>query len=112
MVWSMPLQIILALTFLYAELGVALFSGVAILVLLIPFNIYSGRLTRKFQGRQMKRKDERLRAMYEILGAMRIIKLNAWEGSFTDKVGMNSFKGSLFDDIGHTPARQREFYRD
>lgn len=27
-----------------------------------------------------------LRAMYEILGAMKIIKLNAWEDSFQERV--------------------------
>ena len=47
MVWSMPLQIIIALVFLFRELGVAVFSGVAILILLIPFNIYTSKLNRK-----------------------------------------------------------------
>ena len=82
MVWSMPLQIILALGFLYAELGPSVFSGVAILILLIPFNIYTGKLTHKYQSAQMKCKDKRIRAMYEILNGIRVIKYNAWEETF------------------------------
>ena len=42
-VWSMPLQIILAIYFLYQELGLSVFGGVFILVLLIPFNAYMGK---------------------------------------------------------------------
>ena len=71
MIWSMPLQIILALVFLYWELGPAVFGGVAILVLLVPFNIYMGRLSTKFVGKQAKKKDQRIRAMYEILNSIR-----------------------------------------
>ena len=46
-VWSMPLQILLALYFLYHELGVAMLAGVVILVLLIPFNIVTGKYNTK-----------------------------------------------------------------
>ena len=82
MIWSMPFQILLSLYFLYSELGPAVFSGVAILVLLIPFNIQTGKLSRQYQSAQMKCKDKRIRAMYEILNSIKIIKLNAWEDSF------------------------------
>ena len=57
----------------------SVFSGVAILVLLIPFNIYTGRLTRQYQSQQMKKKDKRLGAMYEILNFIKAIKYYAWE---------------------------------
>ena len=43
----MPLQILLALYFLYHELGVAMLAGVVILVLLIPFNIVTGKYNTK-----------------------------------------------------------------
>ena len=86
MIWSMPLQIILALYFLYQELGSAVFSGIAILVLLIPFNILTSKFSRKYQSRKMKCKDRRIRAMYEILNCIKVIKLNAWETNFSSKV--------------------------
>jgi ABC-type multidrug transport system fused ATPase/permease subunit len=81
------IQIILSLYFLYRELGPSVFGGVAILSLLIPFNVFTGRLSRKYLSQQMKRKDSRIRAMYEILNSIKIIKLNAWEETFQDRVG-------------------------
>ena len=86
MLWSMPFQIILVLYFLYHELGVAVFAGAVILVLLIPFNIFTSRLSRQYQSSQMKCKDKRIRIMYEVLNSIKIIKLNAWEESFEEKV--------------------------
>ena len=85
MVWSMPFQIILSLYFLFSELGPSVLSGVVILILLVPFNIYTGKLNRKYQSAQMKCKDKRIRAMYEILNSIKIIKLNAWEETFQVK---------------------------
>ena len=55
-------------------------------VLLIPFNVGMGRLSRLYVSRQMKRKGERIKAMYEILNNIKIIKLNAWEESFQRKI--------------------------
>ncbi len=34
----------------------------------------------------MKSKDKRIRAMYEILNSIKIIKYNAWEETFVDEV--------------------------
>ncbi|TRY79300.1 hypothetical protein TCAL_05131 [Tigriopus californicus] len=86
MVWSMPFQIILAVFFLYQELGPSVFSGVVILLILIPFNMVTSRYDRKFQSAYMKVKDQRIRSMYEILSNIKIIKFNTWEEAFADKV--------------------------
>ena len=93
MIWSMPFQILLALYFLTSELGASVFSGVAILVLLIPFNIATGKMTRKIQSEQSAAKDKRIKAMYEILNSIKIIKLNAWEESF--QVNISYAKSNL-----------------
>ena len=34
----------------------------------------------------MREKDERVRVITEILGGIKVLKLYAWEGSFTDKI--------------------------
>ena len=38
------------------------------------------------QVSQMREKDERVRVITEILGGIKVLKLYAWEGSFTDKI--------------------------
>ncbi|XP_067833665.1 ATP-binding cassette sub-family C member 3-like, partial [Heptranchias perlo] len=49
MLWSAPLQICLALYFLWQYLGPSVLAGVAVMVLLIPFNAVIAVKTRSFQ---------------------------------------------------------------
>lgn len=49
MLWSTPLQIIVALVFLFRTLGVSVLSGVAVMIIMMPMNIVSGKLGQKFQ---------------------------------------------------------------
>ncbi|KFO89418.1 Canalicular multispecific organic anion transporter 2, partial [Buceros rhinoceros silvestris] len=86
MLWSAPLQIFLALYFLWEHLGPSVLAGVAVMVLLIPFNSAIAVKTRAFQVEQMRYKDARIKLMNEILGGIKVLKLYAWEPSFSDKV--------------------------
>ncbi|XP_061472000.1 ATP-binding cassette sub-family C member 3 isoform X2 [Rhineura floridana] len=49
MLWSAPLQIVLALYFLWQALGPSVLAGVAVMVLLIPFNAVIAMKTRALQ---------------------------------------------------------------
>ncbi|NXJ88320.1 MRP3 protein, partial [Corythaixoides concolor] len=86
LLWSAPLQIVLALYFLWQSLGPSVLAGVAVMVLLIPFNSAIAMKTRAFQVEQMRYKDSRIKLMNEILGGIKVLKLYAWEPSFSEKV--------------------------
>ncbi|KAF5902976.1 canalicular multispecific organic anion transporter 2 isoform X2, partial [Clarias magur] len=86
MLWSAPLQIILALLFLWQTLGPSVLAGVAVMVLLIPFNAVIAMKTRAYQVEQMQYKDARIKLMNEILNGMKVLKLYAWEPSFKEKI--------------------------
>ncbi|XP_007257299.3 ATP-binding cassette sub-family C member 3 isoform X1 [Astyanax mexicanus] len=86
MLWSAPLQIILALFFLWQTLGPSVLAGVAVMVLLIPFNAVIAMKTRAYQVEQMQYKDARIKLMNEILNGIKVLKLYAWEVSFKEKV--------------------------
>ncbi|CAD7667352.1 unnamed protein product [Nyctereutes procyonoides] len=86
LVWSAPLQIILAIYFLWQNLGPSILAGVAFMVLLIPLNGAVAVKMRAFQVEQMKFKDSRIKLMSEILGGIKVLKLYAWEPSFLEKV--------------------------
>uniref|UniRef100_A0A8C2UKP5 ATP binding cassette subfamily C member 3 n=1 Tax=Coturnix japonica TaxID=93934 RepID=A0A8C2UKP5_COTJA len=86
MLWSAPLQTCLALYFLWQALGPSVLAGVAVMVLLIPFNSAVAIKTRAFQVEQMQYKDSRIKLMNEILGGIKVLKLYAWEPSFSEKV--------------------------
>ncbi|XP_068732803.1 multidrug resistance-associated protein 1-like isoform X2 [Montipora capricornis] len=84
--WSAPLQICVAVYFLYVTMGVAVMAGVGMLLLLIPLNLLIARLVRKIQVKQLKRSDERIKLMNEILSGIKVLKLYAWEESFIAKI--------------------------
>ncbi|XP_069510563.1 ATP-binding cassette sub-family C member 3 isoform X2 [Ambystoma mexicanum] len=86
MLWSAPLQICLALYFLWQTLGASVLAGVAVMVLLIPLNAVIAMKTRAFQVEQMKFKDSRIKLMNEILNGIKVLKLYAWEPSFAQQV--------------------------
>ncbi|CAI8018869.1 Multidrug resistance-associated protein 1 [Geodia barretti] len=49
LIWSAPLQIVLALLFLYFTMGVSIFAGFALMILMIPFNAAIAAKSRKYQ---------------------------------------------------------------
>lgn len=81
------MEVVLAVYFLWQEVGIASIAGLAFLLLLIPVNVYLVKRFRSMQIKQMKDKDERLKVMNEILTGIRVLKLYAWELSFEKIVG-------------------------
>uniref|UniRef100_A0A8C8ZV65 Multidrug resistance-associated protein 1 n=1 Tax=Prolemur simus TaxID=1328070 RepID=A0A8C8ZV65_PROSS len=86
MIWSAPLQVILALYLLWLNLGPSVLAGVAVMVLMVPINAVMAMKTKTYQVAQMKSKDSRIKLMNEILNGIKVLKLYAWELAFKDKV--------------------------
>jgi ATP-binding cassette subfamily C (CFTR/MRP) protein 1 len=92
MLWSAPLQIALAIYFLYqilgneytfllceiilkqivCFLGPSVFAGLGVMILLIPINGVLANATKKLQIQQMKYKDKRVKMMSEILSGIKV----------------------------------------
>uniref|UniRef100_A0A914YYI3 Uncharacterized protein n=1 Tax=Panagrolaimus superbus TaxID=310955 RepID=A0A914YYI3_9BILA len=77
--WSTPLQISIALFFLWQQIGISVVSGVAVMLLLLPINFFITMAIRKSQVAQMKVKDNRTKMVNEVLNGIKVIKLYAWE---------------------------------
>uniref|UniRef100_A0A4W6CQJ0 ATP-binding cassette, sub-family C (CFTR/MRP), member 2 n=1 Tax=Lates calcarifer TaxID=8187 RepID=A0A4W6CQJ0_LATCA len=86
LLWSCPLQIILAIVFLWLELGPSVLAGLAVMVLMVPINGLLATKARNIQIEIMKFKDKRLKIMNEVLNGIKILKLYAWEPSFQAQV--------------------------
>ncbi|KAL5011002.1 hypothetical protein ScPMuIL_013307 [Solemya velum] len=84
--WSSPIQIGVALYFLYATIGPSMFSGFGVLIVLVPINSVCMVMVQKFQRQLMKHKDKRIKMLTEVLNGIKILKLYAWEMSFGDRV--------------------------
>ncbi|TWW64338.1 Multidrug resistance-associated protein 1 ATP-binding cassette sub-family C member 1 [Takifugu flavidus] len=86
MIWSAPLQVVLALYFLWQTLGPSVLAGVGVMVLMVPVNAVIAMKTKTYQVAQMKSKDSRIKLMNEMLNSIKVLKLYAWELAFKDKV--------------------------
>ncbi|CAI9724597.1 resistance-associated 1-like isoform X1 [Octopus vulgaris] len=85
-IWSGPLQIMIALYFLWLTLGPSIFVGVGILVFFIGMNMFILNAKSVLQMKQMKLKDSRIKMMNEILNGIKVLKLYAWENSFKEQI--------------------------
>lgn len=85
-VWSGPFQIVLCLYSLYNLIGVSMWAGVFVMVIMIPLNGVIAKYQKKLQKTQMKNKDERSRLISEILNNIKSLKLYGWEHPYLDKL--------------------------
>ena len=85
-IWSGPIRIFVSIYFIYRELGYSVFAGVGVILVLIPFTTYISKYLEKVQAKQMAKKDERVKLTNEMLSGIKVIKLYAWEKSFTQLV--------------------------
>uniref|UniRef100_A0A8C8M6V6 ABC-type glutathione-S-conjugate transporter n=1 Tax=Oncorhynchus tshawytscha TaxID=74940 RepID=A0A8C8M6V6_ONCTS len=86
LLWSCPLQIALAIAFLWIELGPAVLAGLAVMVLMVPINGLLANMSKNVQIENMRYKDKRMKIVNEMLNGIKILKLYAWEPSFQNQV--------------------------
>ncbi|CAF3495114.1 unnamed protein product, partial [Rotaria sp. Silwood1] len=80
--WSGPLQLLIALILLYQQMKFAIIPGVTLLFIMIPLNLYLQRIQKQLTLKQMTIKDQRIKMTNEILNGIRVLKLYAWEIAF------------------------------
>jgi ABC-type multidrug transport system fused ATPase/permease subunit len=84
--WSSPLQIGLALIFLWKQLGPSSLGGVTIIVIMIPVTKFVSKWMGSMQKKLMEAKDRRVDLNGEVLSGMKVIKFQAWEESFQKRI--------------------------
>nr|QEY08339.1 ATP-binding cassette sub-family C member 15 [Crocus sativus] len=85
-VWMLPVQISLAIYVLHKNLGVGALAGLAATMFIMAFNIPITRTQKRFQSNIMVAKDNRMKATSEVLKSMRILKLQAWDTQYLQKL--------------------------
>ncbi|KAM6146342.1 multidrug resistance-associated protein 1-like [Phoenicopterus ruber ruber] len=86
LLWSAPFQIIMAVFFLWKELGPSVLAGVAVLLLVIPINALVAAKVKRLKKSQMRYSDQRVKLLSEMLHGIKILKLYAWEPAYQRKV--------------------------
>ncbi|EGC34852.1 hypothetical protein DICPUDRAFT_55519 [Dictyostelium purpureum] len=84
-VFALP-QIIVSIVLLYRAIGWPTFIGLALMIIAVPFNGIVAKKLMAVRMSMVKFTDIRVKTTNEILQAIKIIKLYAWEDSFARKV--------------------------
>ncbi|KAK9923579.1 hypothetical protein M0R45_031988 [Rubus argutus] len=85
-IWSLVLQLFLAIGVLFWVVGLGALPGLVPLIICGLLNVPFAKVLQKCQSQFMIAQDERLRATSEILNSMKIIKLQSWDEKFKNLV--------------------------
>ena len=84
--WLEGMQLAMTLAALFYLLGYAAFGGLGVCLFAFPLNAVVMRQVKILQDRLMGEKDKRMALITEAIGAIRAIKLHAWEDEFERRI--------------------------
>jgi ABC-type multidrug transport system fused ATPase/permease subunit len=85
-IWYSFYQILFALFLLWKQLGPSALAGLFVICIMIPVTKAVAKYMGGLQRHVMISKDERVNVNSEVLGAMKVVKLQAWETPFIDRI--------------------------
>jgi ABC-type multidrug transport system fused ATPase/permease subunit len=94
-IWMLPIQLSLAVYVLHTNLGVGAWAGLAATLAIMACNIPLTRMQKRLQAKIMVAKDNRMKATTEVLRSMKILKLQAWDMKYLQK--LESLRGEEYN---------------
>lgn len=85
-IWMLPIQVSLAMYVLHTNLGLGSVAALAATLTVMFSNIPITRVQKAYQSKIMQAKDDRMRSTSEVLRNMKILKLQAWDCQFLNKL--------------------------
>jgi len=84
--WALPVQIMVSMVVLFFVVSYAMLFGLAAIILVMTFNRYIAYRMKKENDLVQKAKDERMSDVSACFNSSLVIKLNAWELKFQEKI--------------------------
>ncbi|KDO26479.1 hypothetical protein SPRG_08282 [Saprolegnia parasitica CBS 223.65] len=86
--WILPCQIVCIVYLLYREIGLAVFAGIAVIVVSMLIGGYISTLIGAAYDDVSTARDVRMKAVKESFGSVLIVKLQAWERQVAEKLAV------------------------
>ncbi|XP_052864944.1 ATP-binding cassette sub-family C member 4-like [Anopheles cruzii] len=105
-IWKGLIELLVLGYFIYQQIGVTGLFGIAFLLSFIPLQAWLGKKAATFRLKTANRTDRRIQFMNEIIQGIQVIKMYAWEGSFSRTVDrirrkeVAGIRGTLFIRAG------------
>ncbi|EDW01217.1 probable multidrug resistance-associated protein lethal(2)03659 [Drosophila grimshawi] len=99
--WKGPVEAIIFGYIMYMRIGWTAIIGIAFIILLIPLQAWAAKAAAHYRTRSAEQRDRRVKLMNEIIGAIQVIKMYAWEQSFAKLIAhvrgleVKSIRGSM-----------------
>jgi len=77
-----PFETALGLYLLYRQLGVSAFTGLGVVILILPVQALIGRILNRAKDKKLATMDGRVTLLNDVLSGIKIVKLYSWERSF------------------------------
>eukprot|EP00301_Raphidiophrys_heterophryoidea_P005475 c12292_g1_i1.p1 GENE.c12292_g1_i1~~c12292_g1_i1.p1 ORF type:complete len:1600 (+),score=427.88 c12292_g1_i1:315-4802(+) len=84
--WSAPVRITMCMVMLYQELGPSSLVALAVLLMMIPIQSKIVDFSKKATRNTLAQTDERTKSTREVIQAMDIVKMYAWEDAFRARI--------------------------
>ncbi|KAF7773337.1 hypothetical protein Agabi119p4_5504 [Agaricus bisporus var. burnettii] len=95
--WTAPIQVVVCLMILLAQLGPAALTGFAFFLLMAPISSFIASRQFKIRGLSMKITDQRSKILLEALSGMRVVKYFSFEIPFLKRI--NEIRGKELQGI-------------
>ncbi|XP_053674245.1 uncharacterized protein LOC128724542 [Anopheles nili] len=105
-IWKGLIELLVLGYFIYKQIGISGLFGIAFLLSFIPLQAWLGKKAALYRLKTANRTDRRIQFMNEIIQGIQVIKIYAWEESFSRMVDrirrkeVNGIRGTLFIRAG------------
>ncbi|CAK4635516.1 unnamed protein product, partial [Aphanomyces euteiches] len=85
-IWIVPLQVVVVLVLLFQVVGWASIVGLGLVAAIMAINARAAVVIGSTEDFLFERKDHRMTLLHELFSAIQIVKFNAWEEKFQERV--------------------------
>eukprot|EP00456_Euglypha_rotunda_P057239 TRINITY_DN47262_c0_g1_i1.p1 TRINITY_DN47262_c0_g1~~TRINITY_DN47262_c0_g1_i1.p1 ORF type:complete len:171 (+),score=16.00 TRINITY_DN47262_c0_g1_i1:255-767(+) len=85
-IFAAPIELAITLYILWGKLGFSCLLGLALVCVMVPFQMWFGKKFGELRQQTVQLTDSRVRLMNEVISGIRIMKMFGWEPPYAKKI--------------------------